>query len=245
MLRLLKTMCGFLACTALGLLTTGCGTGGGAQVRVVNVISNNNNIALDVDINGAKVLTVGTGAVFPSQATPVAYLGVQSGSDVIEAFDTGTTTNPLFSNVTESVSGGSQYTLVLAGSLNNTVHPPTAFLFPDNNTSPTTGNVKFRIIDASAFTPTGGWDIYLEPGGTGINGSPQISGLTYGTDGPGYVSVTDTPQVTVYVTAHGNPTQLFNFTYTETNQEITTLVIQDNASGSFYSQTMLDYTDLN
>ncbi len=265
MLRLLTLGSAILALGA-ALIATGCGSTNPTQMRVINAISNNGTppIALDVYVNGAKAITgVNFGSVYPGQATPAAYLGIGVGSNEIEAFDTTTTTNPIIgtgsvdntlTGPTVSITSGNEYTIVLAGSVgnlgNNGKNLPAPYIFLDTDIEPKSGSVLFRVIDASlALTQqySEGIDIYFEPNGAAIPPaqSPQISGLTFASDGPGYITLTQQPSYTVYATPHGTQTVLFSFAYTQNNQQISTLLMLDNPNGSGYAKNFKEYTDLN
>jgi hypothetical protein len=249
---------------ALNLITTSCGSSGSTQMRIVNTLSNDGTPypGLDVYVNSSLIngTTLGygaSGAAYPAPATPAKYAGVKSGSDSIGIYNSPTTnppTNPIFS-VTENITSGDQYTLVLAGSVGNTVKPPTAFLFQDNPPTTTTNNVYFRIINASTYLsrlydPAGGLNVYILPAGSGIGGNPTISKLTYGSTGSAdYADVSFDPsaqtEYTVYVAQPGSTQPLISQSFNLTDQEITTLVIYDLENASYFSASMLNYTDLN
>ena len=85
-------------------------------------------------------------------------MSIPAGSDKIQGFASGTTTNPVFT-VTSPVSfnSGSQYTVVATGLLAGTVNLVTPV---DNNTAPAVGKVNFRVIDASP-AGVGSVDVYI------------------------------------------------------------------------------------
>jgi len=265
MLRLLKPLSAIVTLAALGLLAASCGTNG-PTIRVVNALSNTGSpyIPRDVYVNLAKInsTSLGFGGVYPNQppSGPVQYAGVTSGSDPIAVFDTGdptTDTTVLGVNssgagtaVNETFSSGSLYTLVLAGSVDNLTNPPIVLSFTDDNTLPPTGFVEFRVVDASIWLKgqyPQGLDVYFET--SNIGGTPQISALTYQSIGPGYVQVpfnSGNPQITVYVTPHGDQNlHLITYSSTQNNEQINTLVIYDTPSGTGYSGTLLQFTDEN
>lgn len=257
---LLKTVSVVLAMATLILITTSCTSTGSTAMRVVNTISNNQSIQLDAYVNGSLVNSspLSFGQVYPGSATPVKYQGIPSGNDTIGIYDSPQTdppTNPIYTTATPlSIGGGDQYTLILAGSINDLAAPPTTFLFRDAPPTATTGNVYFRVIDASVFLNQvypGGLDVYIVPGAPGVGGSPQISALTYGTTGSGssYLDIPFTSaqtEYTLYVTPHGNTTEtLITQSYTVGNQQISTLIIYDTSTGNYFSEIPLFYTDLN
>ena len=236
---------------ALSVLAASCNTSGSTEVRLINGLSNNGNpyVSLDVYVNGAKLnsTALGYASVYPAKATPAAYAGVPPGSDTVEAFDTGTTTPAILNSVTEAFTGGGEYTLVLSGSVNNLDHPPTAFLFKDNNTLPTTGNVEFRVINGSVASQqfSGSIDVYILPQGTQPNGNPQIPGLAYGSDATGYMTMTylNGTEYTFWVTPHSSTTPIASQSFGPVNQQITTLVLTDNQYGSAIASPPFVYLD--
>jgi Domain of unknown function (DUF4397) len=245
MFRSLKALPVTLALAALSIFATSCGSSSQSQIRVVHAISN--GPALDVNINTTKVFTnIAFGGVQP---TPPAYTKVASGSVTIQAFDTGTTTNPIFgtNGVTANLSSSSQYTIVLAGFLNGTgANAPAALQITDNNTAPTSGNVEFRIIDASPSAP-GTVDVYIVPPGTDINqvNPPTIQGLTYQQASSPYTSVA-AGTYSVIVTTSGSKIPIINpQDYAlPTAGMIRTLVLVDNPGGG-NPPSWLELNDLN
>lgn len=247
MFRLLKALPLTLALAALSIFATSCGSGGQAQVRVVHAISN--GPALDIDVNTTKVATdIAFGGVQP---TPPAYTKVASGSVTIQAFDTGTTTNPIFgtNGVTASLNGSTQYTVVAAGFASATtgINVPTALQITDNNSAPMSGNVEFRIIHASPSAP-GTVDVFIVPPGTDITSpdvTPKISGLTYQQASSPYTSVA-AATYSVIVTASGTkqPPIISQDFALPTPGMIRTLVLVDNAGGG-NPPSWLELVDLN
>jgi len=242
MFRLMKALPLTLALAALSFFAASCGSSSQSQVRVVHAISD--GPALDINVNTTKVFT--NIAFSGVQPTPPAYTKVASGSDTLEAFDTGTTT-PVINSTSVSLSGSSQYTVLLTGFLNGTgANAPTFFTITDNNAVPTAGNVEIRIIDGSANTPQGGFSVYIVPPGTNIGTvTPQISGLLIG-QASSYQSLNLSGNVyEVIVTPNGNQTPIINQNYTITTGSIRTFVIVDNTGGGGISAFPLELADLN
>ena len=242
MFRLLKALPLALALAALSFFAASCGSSSQSQVRVLHAISD--GPALDINVNTTKVFT--NIAFSGVQPTPPAYTKVASGSDTLEAFDTGTTT-PVINSTSVSLSGSSQYTVLLTGFLNGTApNAPTFYTITDNNAVPTAGNVEIRIIDGSANTPQGGYSVYIVPPGTNIGGvTPQISGLLFG-QASSYQSLNVSGNVyEVIVTPNGNQTPIINQNYTITTGSIRTFVIVDNTGGGGISAFPLELADLN
>ncbi len=244
MLRLFKALPLVFAIASLCLFAASCGSSGQSQVRVVQAISDEPT-ALDVKVNTSKPFTnIAFGAVQPA---PPAYTKVTAGSVTLEAVDTGTTT-AVIANTNATLNSSSQYTVVMTGFLTGSgTTAPTFWTIPDTNTAPTSGNVEFRIINAStASSPlVGGFDVYIVPPGTNIqNVTPQVSGLTLG-QGSAYTSLAYVANVgyEVVVTGHGNLQQYVNQTYVTPTSSIRTLVIVDNSGGvgvSFFPLVLND-----
>jgi hypothetical protein len=157
MLRWLKALPLTLAIAVLivfAAFAASCGSNN-SQARFVNAISDNTQ-SLDIEFNGTKEF----GGVGPFTASGSTYVSIPTGSDKIQGFASGTTTNPAFS-VTSPISfkSGSQYTVVATGFLAGTVN----IVAPvDNNTAPAVGVVNFRVIDASP-AGVGAVDVYIIP----------------------------------------------------------------------------------
>jgi hypothetical protein len=244
MFRLLKALPLTLA-AALSFFAASCGSSSQSQVRVVQAISDETT-ALDVDVNTTKVFT--NIAFTDVQPTPPAYTKVASGRDTLQAVDTGTTT-VVIANTSAGLSGSSQYTVLLTGFLNGTgTNAPTFYTIPDNNAAPTSGNVEIRIIDGSANTPQGGFDVYIVPPSTDIRTlTPQISGLLIG-QASSYQTLNITGNVyEVIVTPNGTQSPFINQNYTIPTGSIRTFVIVDNqgGGGGVPSQIPLELNDLN
>jgi hypothetical protein len=229
-----------LAVAALSLFTS-CGSNN-AQIRVVHAIAD--ATALDVDINGTKQITdISFDTVQPS-SNPATYVSVPSGNDTIEAFVSGSTTNTVLASTNISLSSSTQYTVVLGGSAASAI----AFNLTDNNTVPVSGDVEFRIINASPSGPGGSGaavDVYIVPPGTGLGGlQPQISGLSYTQASPYQPLNFAATGYEVIVTPTGNQTPYIQQNYVTQTGSITTLVLLDNLQGGSLSDIPLELFDL-
>jgi Domain of unknown function (DUF4397) len=229
-----------LALAALSLLTVGCSSTNLTQVRVINALSD--APALDVYINTTQITA--SVAFTQVQPSPPDYRGAPSGTIMLEVFNAGATTDPILNTGTNlTLNGTTQYTLVLDGYYNS----PGVVAITDNNTIPTSGNVEFRVIDASTRTPKGGVDVYIVPPDTDITKyTPQISALNNG-QGSNYQSLPYTANgYSVIVTANGGKTPLVNQPLTRPSASITTLVLVDNLGGNNgMSQTPVILDDVN
>jgi hypothetical protein len=246
MFRLLKALPVTLALAALSISATGCGSSSSAQARFVNAIPNTAVYggSLDVEVNTTKEFS---NVVFPN-ASASTYASVPSGNDTILGLQTGTTTQ-VFSDTT-TLSSGKQYTLVANGSAGGTV---VLLSIPDTNTAPASGNVEFRVINASPSGPLA-VDVYIEP--TPFNGNltnPAISALAQ-TQASSYVTLpwnSDGSGWTIIVTAAGSTTPYNGFNFNTGNiggqstTAIRTLVLTDVQNGNSMSLNPIVLSDLN
>lgn len=218
-----------LFCVASLLLAVGCGSSG-ARFRYVLGSTGAPGLNVDVDVDGKTILTnIGYGV-------SASYQGTSSGTRQFEIFQTGTTTNPFF-NGSVSLSGGDTTAISV-----NSFNTMAVAAFTDDNTAPTSGNIRLRVIDAS---PSGGnIDVYIVTPGTGISGlSPQFS-IQF-KNASGYLSLA-AGNYEVVMTQAGtqNPIQGLDTPYTLTAGQVRTIVILDSASGGGpYRQLLL--SDLN
>ena len=239
MFRLLKALPLTLAIAALSIVTTGCVTGY-SHIRVVNAMSDVTS-AVDIDINGTKVVfpnNSGNGLAFDNylpSTPPATYVSVPAGNVNLQAYETGTTTAIFPNLVPVSLLGTDQYTIVLDGvDADNTA----VETYLDDNTTPTSGNVEIRVIDASPSFAAGSVDVYILPEPVvGSLPAPTISGLS-DRQASGYQSIAYVAPVSgntnyeVIVAPHGNQTPVFTDNISVQNGSITTLVLVDNLYGS-------------
>ncbi len=249
MFRLLKTLPLTLAIVALSIITAGCSNQ--AKIRVFNAIPDA-SAELDVYVNASKVApSLQFTYVYPTMTTPVKYVQVPSGSNTVKAYDQGQTTNPIFTTQGLALSSSEEYTVVLAGFVNQS---PQAYVFQDNNTAPNQNTGQndelFRVIDASAKTPASGFDVCFYQTGLSQPTSPTISALQIG-QASSYVRLPYVQQgYTMLVmqsgtNCGGNPYINWPYAYPETtNGYITTIMIVDIPGGASVSQTPINLIDL-
>jgi hypothetical protein len=245
MFRSLKALPLTLALAALSIFTTSCGSSGQAQIRLINAIPDGQPV--DVYVNGTRIVqSFSFGGVYPPPTTPASYVKVTSGSATMQSFLPGDTINPVPPMGTMPLNGSTQYTVVAIG-LELNESPP--LLITDNNTVPASGNVEFRIINASVNSPAGGVDVYIVPPGTDItNYTAQIRSLSYtqASDYPSGTVAFAANGYAVIVTASGQKKALIPQPSTPKAGSITTLVLVDNAGGNNgMSQTPLVLNDVN
>jgi len=115
-----------------------------------------------VEIDSKTVLTsIGYGQ-------SASYQSTGSGSHQVQIFETGTTTNPVVSG---SVTFNSGYTTLITENFFSQI---SLAPYTDDNTVPTSGNIRLRMINAAPSAGT--VDVYVvTPPGNGITGiSPNI-----------------------------------------------------------------------
>jgi len=253
MYRLLKALSLALALAVLTIFAASCGSNAPAQVRFVHAIQDAN--PLDIDVSGPNVTS-------KQEFTDISFLGVQpnqpgytsmpSGSDTIEGFLTGTTTEVFSDSV--SWGAGAQYTVIATGfSLTGANGSNVVLLsIPDNIPAPPTGDVEFRVIHASPSGP-GTVDVYIELNPSTGPGLPiTIKGLAY-TQASNYVSFafnpnndTVPPGYTVYVTASGSTQPPFFISepiYPANAGAVRTLVLTDVQDGKTMNTSFLELSD--
>jgi|SRR5579859_4791506 len=251
MSRWLKTVSLALAVAALSIGAASCGSSSGrAQVRFVNAVPDTDQYgtALDIEVGGIKEFT---NVPFQGLQPATGYTSVPSGGSELKGVKTGTTTPVFISDI--SLTTGHQYTLVATGfaiGLGRVVIIPAE----DNNTSPASGKVEFRAIDASPSGPAA-VDIYIVPVGTTnpISGSPTIANVAY-PSASGYVTVPYNPNFvagfnyTMYVTAAGDTAPLITQNLAAGSSSagaIRTLVLTDEENVNQLNQLAMVLNDLN
>lgn len=158
MIRLRKPAPLSIALGALSAIafTTGCGSSS-TQIRLLNAMDGQTSINLVVGSS-----TLASGVAFGAASN---YISISSGSQVLEIQANGAT---LF-NQTLSVNSGNN--TVLATNSGPTV-------FADNKTTPSSGNIQIRAINAS--TSLGTADVYVVAPGIDISTvNPTFSALAY------------------------------------------------------------------
>jgi hypothetical protein len=251
MRSVLKVVLAVVALAALGILTVftvSCGSSQ-TQVRFVQAIwDTSTGAGLDIYFNNTRYFD---DLQFLGHGPGSGYTAVPSGSDTIEGFPTGQTSNPSFENEDQSLSSGTEYTLVATGNIIN-VNNVEIIKAADDNTEPADGTVNFRLIDASPDGPATIY-AYLVPNpvvGNGCDQGTEISlsypsisgyqGLPYNSSG-GYTLFLCNAE-------GGNP--LFSGTNLGTiggpsEGSIRTIILTDNSTGTYVSSSPIILDDLN
>lgn len=222
-----------LICLGAALLAVGCGSST-SRYRFVQA-STGVPTNVDLEVDGKNVQTsIGFGQ-------SASYHSSSSGSHKFGVFAVGTTTNPYISS---SVSLGSGDTTLLA---ENAFAAIALAPYKDDNTAPTTGNVKLRIIQAAPTVAASGQgvDVYVVPTGQGIAGTnPQVSNISY-PNASNYLSLSaQSYDVVVTVRGTQNIINSLTGTYPLTSGQIRTLVILDAPTGGG-PYGLLELNDLN
>jgi hypothetical protein len=232
--RLLRVVPLAAAVILLGaaLLTVGCGSSSGRfrYVQAATAVPTN----VDLQVDGKSIQTA---IGFGQTAT---YRTISSGTHKFVFFPAGTTINPYAS---ASVSVGTYTTVFTTGAFSGSI--PEVATFTDDNTTPTTGNSRLRILNmAPTFAPpAAGVDIYIVPTGNDISGlNPQISNLSYKV-ASNYQQLSAN-SYDVVVTVTGTQVILIRDSYTLTSEQVRTVVILDNANGGGPQQQII-LNDLN
>jgi hypothetical protein len=241
-----------LALAALSIFAAGCGSSSNpAQVRFVNAIQDTAQYgaALDIQVNGTTEFTK---VAFQGVQPPSGYTSIPSGGGTFKGLRTGTATEIFIANV--SLDPSKQYTLVATGFATGVSKVP-IISATDNNTTAASGNVEFRVINASPSGPPG-VDIYIIPIGSGTTLTPPatITNLAYKTTST-YAKLPYNPNVvnganyTMFVTATGTTSPIL-ITQTlsagsSSAGAIRTLVLTDQENVDQLNQRAIVLNDLN
>jgi len=232
MLRGLKSTFLILALACLSFFATNCGTDH-AKVRVINASPDAGGV--DVAVDGKTVITgLAFGGLFPASD----YLTLTAGNRRVEFRDTGTTTDRINSNI--AFASQKQYTLLAVGKVSdNTI---AALLKTDDNSAPSSGNIKVRVIHSAVDGPAH-IDIFVVAPGTDItSATPTIAALAY-QQASDYLNIAaGTYEVVMTDTTDPTKTKKFDQTYTLTAGQIRTLVTLDAGGGLM---SALELSDLN
>ena len=257
MLCRLKLLLLTLLLAALCLVTGGCGSGNQAQVRFVHAIQNVGPMDIDITTPPSVVpLQVFTNISFlgvrPNQP---GYTAVDSGTDTIAGFLTGTT-NVAFNSTALDLNGSQQYTVIATGVVANGQNA-SILTIPDDIPNPVATNLAFRVINASPSGPDGTQgpvDVYILLNPTnGPSGSPAFSAVTYKQSSE-YITLPYNPNndvtppgYTVFVTKAGSTAPPYIITQglsPANGGAVRTLVLTDVQNGNTMSSTFLELSDL-
>ena len=220
-----------MACLILGtvLFTTACGNDARARVRVVHASPDAPNV--DVLLDNKVVLT----NVAYQTASP--YLTIKAGQHTAKINPTGSTSSVITAQAT--FAGRTDTTILAVGKVAGTGDQAlTALVAVDDNTPPTSGNVKVRVIHASPSA--GNVDIYVTAPAAVLT-TPTLGNVSYKTVSS-YLSV-PVGDYEIRVFPAGSPTTgtpVIDATATFTAGQIRTVVALDaNSTGSAFTAIIL------
>lgn len=215
-----------LATFAIGLPTlaalfvaTGCGSSS-ANVRLMNAFVGHSSLDMLINSNSAA-----TGVIYGAAS---GYASVSSGSPTLQIEDTGT--NNVLVNQSISLSSGSDSTVLATGS--------GVVVLTDNNSAPSSGNIKIRVINASPTLGTA--DVYIIASGTVITpGSPTFPSLAYQA-ASGYDSLAAGSYEVIF-TQPGQPVAVINSNPLSFSAgQIRSIVGLDGQNGGFTTAVLSD-----
>jgi len=205
-------LCALIAVT----FTTGCGSSS-TQVRLVNAMDGQTSISMVVDNS-----TLATGVAFGAASS---YASVGSGSHTLEIQANGAT---LFNQTVNVASGNNTVLATNSG--------PT--IFTDNKTTPTSGNIQIRVINAS--TSLGTADVYVVAPGIDISTvNPTFSALAY-QSASSYATVAAGSYQIEFAQAGSKNVLINSNAISFTAGQIRTVVALDNPSGGFTTAVLSD-----
>jgi hypothetical protein len=219
-------VCAALGLVTLSLLAISCGSSSSTHtsVRMVNAIVDENSLDLLIDTKSAA-----TGVAYGDAS---AYVGISAASHELQVEPSGET-NVLIDR-TDTFSSGVNATLLTLNFSDNA----NSVLLSDDNSVPTSGNFKLRIINASPGL--GPQDVYVVATGSGIgNIAPTFSSLASGS-AAGYLTLPD-GNYDIFFTAPGTKganVSVQNMAFTST--QIRTILALNNPGGGFTTSVLSD-----
>jgi hypothetical protein len=217
--------CAVLSMSVLALFTTGCGSSSsGTKIRMVNAMPDEGSLDMLIDTKSG-VSSVGYGAAS-------SYVTVASGSRQLQVEATGSTT--ILINRTDNIASGTNYTLL---SLNFSFDP-SSLLLTDDNSTPSSGDFKLRVVNASSGM--GPQDVYIVTAGTDIGSvDPTFSGMGFG-DASAYTSLAAGDYDVIFAVPNQKFITLDSGKLTFASGQIRTLLGLNNPTGGFEATQLAD-----
>jgi uncharacterized protein DUF4397 len=195
----------------------GCGSSS-AHVRVLNAIPIQSSIDMLIDSkNVASSIPYGAAS---------GYVTVSSGSRHLQIEPSSSTP---FVDQTISVSSGSYDTILDMTS--------GATVLTDDNSAPTSGDVKIRVLNASSNL--GAADIYVVTSGTGLGATPTFSSLGVSA-ASGYDSVSAGSYQVYFVTPGTSHVILNTNALSFSSGQVRTVVVLDGQTGGITTSQLAD-----
>jgi hypothetical protein len=227
--RKFRVTAGFVAAMAVALLA-GCGghgSGGTANVRVVNATLSYSSLALLANSSTAISST--------AIDTVSGYSGVPSGSTTLQLDDA--TTGTALTTTTPSLTGDQHYAM-LAYEGGGTVRTA---LISEDTTAPSSGTVYLRVFDAA--TDSGAVDVYVTDPSTDLStiSSPTVSfGASTTVQASGYFSfVPGTYRIRVTGSGNTADLRLDIPSVTLTDQQLATAILTPTTGGTLANGSVL------
>ncbi len=141
-----------------------CGDNPSSRLRVVHLSPDAPNV--DVLVNGSKIIS---NVAYKNGSD---YLKLSSGSTRLQVRPTGSSTDVI--DTTANLASKQDYTAMAVG-LAGSINP---LLLTDDNSAPTSGNVKLRVVHAAPSAPA--VDVYLTAPGADLNSAtPQLTNVPF------------------------------------------------------------------
>ena len=215
-LRKAATLIIVLCTLTIVVFTIGCGSSS-TQVRLVNAMDAQTGIDMLVDNS-----TLATGVAFGAASS---YVSVGSGSHTMEI----QANSAIVFNQTESFGSGNNTVLA-------TNSGPT--IFADNKTTPSSGNIQIRVINAS--TALGTADVYVVAPGIDISTvNPTSSALAYQAASV-YVTLAAGSYQIEFAQAGSKNVLINSNAISFSAGQIRTIVALDSPSGGFITAVLSD-----
>ena len=204
-------------------LTLACGTGN-SEIRLLNASPGES--ALTASIGSTSI---GSDVDYGTAST---YISVASGSTTLGVEAAGTTSLLINESITLS---SSAYSTVLAGNYSSAIN---ATILTDDNTTPTSGYVSVRIVNAAPSLGTA--DVYVLAAGSSLSdATATVSNLNF-ESASSYQSLS-AGTYEVYFTQPGQKSAMIDSgPLTLTSQQIRTIVGLDGQSGGYETAVLPD-----
>jgi hypothetical protein len=217
--RILRSMSLCACISGLGtiLLTAGCGSGGNTRFRLMNAVPDESSLNVLMDSTSiSSNLAYGTST---------GYLSESSGSHQVAIEPSGSSTTLLQQSI--SFASGSDTTVISSNFSSSIAN----LVLNDDNSAPTSGDFKIRLVNASPNL--GPADVYIVTPGTALSTvSPTVSNLSFGATTP-YQSLA-AANYEIELTSVGQKFAAIDTgTLTLSSGQVRTFVGLNNPSGGF------------